>query len=115
MKDPLRVVVIGGSDAGISAAMRARELRPEAEVTLFTADAYPNFSRGGRLLGAQIVGHRDAQVAKRIDIFAAALHHGMRVADIADLDLSYTPPLSSPWDPVQMAAMQWRAGERADA
>jgi len=26
------------------------------------------------------------------------------VEDINDLDLSYTPPLSSPWDPVQMAA-----------
>ena len=26
---------------------------------------------------------------------------------ISDLDLSYTPPLSSPWDPVQMAAQAW--------
>ncbi len=62
-----------------------------------------------RLLGAQMVGHRKSEVAKRIDIFAAALYHGMAVSEIAALDLSYTPPLSSPWDPVQMAAMQWGA------
>src|SRR3974390_3231616 len=38
------VVAIGGSDAGISAALRARELDPSAEVTVVLADAYPNFS-----------------------------------------------------------------------
>ncbi len=63
--------------------------------------------RTGRLLGAQIVGHWQAQVAKRVDIFAAALFAGMTVDDINDLDLSYTPPLSSPWDPVQIAAQGW--------
>src|SRR6266550_3489110 len=36
--------MIGGSDAGISAALRARELDPGAEVTVVAADAYPNFS-----------------------------------------------------------------------
>jgi NADPH-dependent 2,4-dienoyl-CoA reductase/sulfur reductase-like enzyme len=61
----------------------------------------------GRLLGAQIVGHRDSEVAKRIDIIAAALYNGMLVENICYLDLAYTPPLSSPWDPVQKAAMQW--------
>ena len=52
--------------------------------------------RSGRLLGAQIVGNWQAQVAKRIDIFATALFAGMNVDEISDLDLSYTPPLSSP-------------------
>lgn len=61
----------------------------------------------GRLLGAQLIGHWRAEVAKRIDIFAAALFHGMRVEELNDLDLSYTPPVSSPWDPVQMAAQSW--------
>jgi len=65
--------------------------------------------RNGRLLGAQIVGHRDSEIAKRIDIIAAALFDGMLVENLCDLDLSYTPPLSSPWDPVQKAAMQWSA------
>jgi len=61
----------------------------------------------GKLLGAQMVGHRTAEVSKRIDIVAAALYNDMGVGQLCDLDLSYTPPLSSPWDPVQMAAMQW--------
>lgn len=63
--------------------------------------------RTGRLLGAQIVGHSDSEVAKRIDIIAATLYNGLSVEDLCDLDLSYTPPLSSPWDPVQKAAMHW--------
>jgi NADPH-dependent 2,4-dienoyl-CoA reductase/sulfur reductase-like enzyme len=61
----------------------------------------------GRLLGAQMIGRRGTEVSKRIDIFAAALFHGMAVDGLSDLDLSYTPPLSSPWDPVQMAAQAW--------
>jgi NADPH-dependent 2,4-dienoyl-CoA reductase/sulfur reductase-like enzyme len=40
----MHLVAIGGSDAGISAALRARELDPSAEVTVVVADAYPNFS-----------------------------------------------------------------------
>ena len=40
----MHVVAIGGSDAGISAALRARELDPGADVTVVVADAYPNFS-----------------------------------------------------------------------
>src|SRR5579875_2342939 len=40
----MHLVMIGGSDAGISAALRARDLDPSAEVTVVAADAYPNFS-----------------------------------------------------------------------
>src|SRR6201997_550381 len=40
----MHVVMIGGSDAGISAALRARELDPAAEITVILEDAYPNFS-----------------------------------------------------------------------
>lgn len=61
----------------------------------------------GRLLGAQIAGHYQGEVAKRIDIFATALFHHMTVDAINDLDLSYTPPLGSPWDAVQMATQGW--------
>jgi len=46
-----RLLILGGSDAGISAALRARELNA--------------------------------------------------------LDLSYTPPISSPWDPVQLSSQAW--------
>ena len=61
----------------------------------------------GRLLGAQIVGHWQAQVAKRIDVVAAAIHARLTVDDMLGLDLSYTPPLSAPWDPIQAAADAW--------
>lgn len=40
----MRLAIVGGSDAGISAALRARELDPDAEVTVAVAVAYPNFS-----------------------------------------------------------------------
>ena len=40
----MHIVAIGGSDAGISAALRVRELDPTSEVTVVVADAYPNFS-----------------------------------------------------------------------
>jgi NADPH-dependent 2,4-dienoyl-CoA reductase/sulfur reductase-like enzyme len=61
----------------------------------------------GRLLGAQLIGHWKSEISKRVDIFATALFHNMTVESLNELDLSYTPPLSSPWDPVQMAAQAW--------
>jgi hypothetical protein len=61
----------------------------------------------GLLLGAQLVGRRPAEISKRIDTFATALFHGMHVDAVSDLDLSYTPPLGSPWDAVQIATQTW--------
>ena len=37
-------IIIGGSDAGISAALRIKEIDQKAEVTVVIADQYPNFS-----------------------------------------------------------------------
>ena len=61
----------------------------------------------GRLLGAQIVGPYGAEISKRIDILAAGLYAGLKIQDLPEMDLSYTPPLSSPWDPIQAAAQSW--------
>jgi NADPH-dependent 2,4-dienoyl-CoA reductase/sulfur reductase-like enzyme len=61
----------------------------------------------GRLLGMQLFGHKDAEIAKRVDIAAAAIFNNMTVDAVSDLDLSYTPPLGSPWDAVQTAAQAW--------
>ena len=63
--------------------------------------------RSGRLLGAQLVGHRSAEVSKRVDTYATALFHEMTVDGLSALDLSYTPPLGSPCDATQMAAQVW--------
>jgi NADPH-dependent 2,4-dienoyl-CoA reductase/sulfur reductase-like enzyme len=61
----------------------------------------------GRLLGVQLFGHKNAEIAKRVDIAATAIYHGMTVDEVSDLDLSYTPPLGSPWDAVQAGAQAW--------
>ncbi len=63
--------------------------------------------RTGRLLGMQLFGHKHAEIAKRIDIAATAIYNGMTVEAVSDLDLSYTPPLGSPWEAVQMGAQAW--------
>jgi NADPH-dependent 2,4-dienoyl-CoA reductase/sulfur reductase-like enzyme len=68
----------------------------------------------GRLLGLQLFGHKNAEIAKRIDIAATAIFHRMTVDAVSDLDLSYTPPLGSPWEAVQMGAQAWvRATQRS--
>lgn len=58
--------------------------------------------RTGRLLGGQIIGEEGA--AKRIDVLATALTYKLTLRNIIDLDLSYAPPFSPVWDPVQTAA-----------
>ncbi len=58
--------------------------------------------RTGRLLGVQSVGGPGS--AKRVDVVAAALVGGLGVDDVVDLDLGYTPALSTVWDPLQSAA-----------
>lgn len=62
----------------------------------------------GRLLGAQLVGIEGA--AKRIDVFATALHAGMTVDEVEYLDLSDAPPVAPVWDPILIAAR--KAGEQ---
>jgi NADPH-dependent 2,4-dienoyl-CoA reductase/sulfur reductase-like enzyme len=61
-----------------------------------------------QLLGAQLIGHRGAEIAKRVDTYATALFHNMTIDALSDLDLAYTPPLGSPWDAVQAAAQTWQ-------
>jgi NADPH-dependent 2,4-dienoyl-CoA reductase/sulfur reductase-like enzyme len=56
----------------------------------------------GKLLGAQIAG--PVLEAKRIDVFATALHHGLTIEDLQRLDLSYAPPFAPVWDPILVAA-----------
>ena len=61
----------------------------------------------GWLPGAQLFGHRRAEIANRIDIAATAIYSNMTVDAISDPDLSGTPPLGSPWDAVQIGAQAW--------
>ncbi len=54
-----------------------------------------------KLIGAQVVGYGDA--ARRIDVTAAAITAGMRVDELAQLDLAYSPPYGNLWDPLLIA------------
>ena len=60
----------------------------------------------GRLLGAQMVGREG--VAHRVNVYAAALHAGLRVEDLERLDLAYAPPFAPTIDPVIRAAHRAR-------
>lgn len=55
----------------------------------------------GRLLGAQVIGEEG--VDKRVDVFATAIYHQMRLEDLLQLDLAYAPPYSAARDPVIIA------------
>jgi len=55
-----------------------------------------------RLVGAQVVGYGEA--SKRIDVAATAITAGMRVDDLAQVDLAYSPPYGNLWDPLLVAA-----------
>ena len=86
-----RLLIIGGSDAGISAALRAHELDPQAEVSVLLADEYPNYSLCGLpfYLSGETPDHR--QLAHRttfdgIDILtdhrAVSVHPAARTVDV---------------------------------
>jgi len=55
-----------------------------------------------RLIGAQVAGYGDA--SKRIDVACAAITSGMRVEELVQLDLAYSPPYGNLWDPLLIAA-----------
>jgi NADPH-dependent 2,4-dienoyl-CoA reductase/sulfur reductase-like enzyme len=63
-----RLLIIEGRDAGISAALRARECDPGCNVTVVLADRYPNYSicglpfyLSGEVTDWHILAHRTAQ------------------------------------------------------
>src|SRR5215218_2521731 len=81
----MRLLVIGGSDAGISAGLRARELDPRVEVSLLVADAYPNW--------------RDLAHRTSADLEAAGLEllldHTAQAIDPAARKVSATDPVGA--------------------
>jgi NADPH-dependent 2,4-dienoyl-CoA reductase/sulfur reductase-like enzyme len=57
-----------------------------------------------KLLGGSVVG--DDGAAGRINVIATALQAGLRLDQFEQLDLSYSPPYSTVWDPLLIAAQQ---------
>ena len=66
----MHLLVIGGSDGGISAALRARELDPDVAITVMLTDAYPNFSICGipYYLSGDVADWRNLAHRTRADI-----------------------------------------------
>ena len=71
----MRLLVIGGSEAGISAGLRARELDPSVEVSLLVADAYPDFCLCGLpyYLAGDVPDWRDLAHRTSVDLEAPGL------------------------------------------
>jgi NADPH-dependent 2,4-dienoyl-CoA reductase/sulfur reductase-like enzyme len=94
----MRLVVIGGSDAGISAGLRARELDPSAEVSLLVADAFPNLSICGLpyYLSGDVRHWRDLAHRTTADLEAAGLElllaHTARAIDPVAKQVTVSDP-----------------------
>jgi peroxiredoxin family protein/rhodanese-related sulfurtransferase/TusA-related sulfurtransferase len=58
------------------------------------------FSPEGKIYGAQVVGLEG--VDKRVDVIATAIHGGMTVFDLEELELAYAPPYGSARDPINI-------------
>jgi NADPH-dependent 2,4-dienoyl-CoA reductase/sulfur reductase-like enzyme/rhodanese-related sulfurtransferase len=59
--------------------------------------------KDGTIYGAQAVG--EDGVEKRIDVISTAMQGKLSVADLAELELCYAPPVGSAKDPVNIAGM----------
>ncbi|WP_099157642.1 CoA-disulfide reductase [Virgibacillus ndiopensis] len=57
-------------------------------------------SGNGKILGAQIIGEKG--VDKRLAVIATAIRGNLNVTDLAELELAYAPPYSSPKDPINI-------------
>lgn len=55
------------------------------------------------LLGVQMIGPDG--VERRNDVFATAIYLKAKVSDLINIDLAFTPPISTPKDPVMYTAM----------
>lgn len=60
------------------------------------------FTKEQKILGGQLFG-KDG-VTGRTQVLAMAINNSLSLSDIAETDFGYTPPLSTPWDPLVIAA-----------
>jgi NADPH-dependent 2,4-dienoyl-CoA reductase/sulfur reductase-like enzyme len=96
-------------------ASRADDHKRYYPGSLPIAMRYTGDRDSGRLLGVQLIGHLGSEIAKRIDTIATAIFSHLTIDVISDLDLSYTPPLGSPWDALQTGAQAWIRAIAMDA
>ncbi len=63
--------------------------------------------KDGRLLGAQLIGYEG--VDKRLDVMVTAITFKASAEDLMHLDLAYSPPYSTPRDPLYYTGAKLRA------
>ena len=112
----LGIFGMGFATTGLSMAQaRAEGFSPVA--ARIEAGVRPGYYGGGkttvelvadratrRLLGGSAIGEDGA--AGRINVIATALEAHMRVDQFEQLDLAYSPPFATVWDPLLIAAQQ---------
>src|ERR1700737_4624511 len=71
----MHLVVVGGSDAGVAAALRARQVDATADIDVVVGDAFPNFSICGLpyLLSGEVKDWRDLAHRSRANLEGAGL------------------------------------------
>ena len=107
---------MGFATTGLSAKGAAAEGFSPVSARI-EANARPRYFGGGktvveliadrasrRLLGGSVIGEDEA--SGRINVIATALQAAMKVEDFESLDLAYSPPFSTVWDPLLIAAQQ---------
>jgi NADPH-dependent 2,4-dienoyl-CoA reductase/sulfur reductase-like enzyme len=111
----LKVFELGIARTGLSSREASAERIPFASARIEAEDRasyYPGARKvwiklivdreSRKLIGAQAAGYGD--VSKRIDVAATAISGGLTIDDVAQLDLAYSPPYGSLWDPLLVAA-----------
>lgn len=107
---------LGFATAGFSAAQaRAEGFTPVA--ARVESRSKPRYFGGGttvvelvadrgtrRLIGGSVIGEDGA--AGRINVIAAALQARLKIEEFEGLDLAYSPPFATAWDPLLIAAQQ---------
>lgn len=107
----LTAALTGANRASLDAAgvdYRTLHLHPNQHAGYFPGASQVHLvvqtrTSDGLLLGAQAVGTEG--VDKRIDVLATAIRAGMRVDDLIDLDLAYSPPYGQAKDAVNLTGM----------
>jgi NADPH-dependent 2,4-dienoyl-CoA reductase/sulfur reductase-like enzyme/rhodanese-related sulfurtransferase len=105
----LTIALTGASEKVLAGADHAYEkvyVHPAHHVTYYPGSESLSIKllfspQDGTVLGAQIVGREG--VDKRIDVMATAIHGGMTVHDLEQLELAYAPPFGAAKDPINMA------------
>jgi NADPH-dependent 2,4-dienoyl-CoA reductase/sulfur reductase-like enzyme len=99
----MHVLIIGGSDAGISAAVRVRELAADVDVSVLVADRFPNYSICGLpyLLSGKVSGWRDLAHRSRQELEATGMRlmlepEALRIDPVQRAVHARTPTATTP-------------------